>query len=87
MNYYEILGVNPQCDFATMKKAYYKRAKECHPDRFANAPGKVEEFKQLALVSTIVANINGALRIFTANTQKAVEYTAAAFYKDAGMLK
>lgn len=47
MNYYEILGVDPQCDFATMKKAYYKRAKECHPDRFANAPGKVEEFKQL----------------------------------------
>lgn len=47
MTYYDILGIGPDCGFAALKKAYYRRARECHPDRFGNAPEKVEEFKQL----------------------------------------
>ena len=47
MNYYEILGIGRECGFAALKKAYYRRARECHPDRFGNAPEKVEEFKLL----------------------------------------
>ena len=45
MNHYEILGITRECEFAALKKAYYKRARECHPDRFGNAPEKAEEFK------------------------------------------
>ncbi|MBQ9336560.1 MAG: J domain-containing protein [Lentisphaeria bacterium] len=47
MNYYEILGIERECEFAALKKAYYRRARECHPDRFGNAPEKAEEFKTL----------------------------------------
>lgn len=47
MNYYEILGIDSGCEFSALKKAYYKRARECHPDLFANAPSKTEEFKTL----------------------------------------
>ena len=45
MNHYEILGITRECEFSALKKAYYKRARECHPDRFGNAPEKAEEFK------------------------------------------
>jgi len=34
-----------ECEFAALKKAYYRRARECHPDRFGNDPDKAEEFK------------------------------------------
>lgn len=47
MNYYEILGVGTESGFSALKKAYYKRARECHPDRFGNDPEKAEEFRML----------------------------------------
>ena len=50
MNYYEQLGIAPDCDFAAIRKAYYRRAKECHPDLFGNAPEKAEEFKRLVMM-------------------------------------
>ena len=47
MNHYELLGIPNDCGFAALKKAYYRRARECHPDRFGNSPEKAEEFKQV----------------------------------------
>lgn len=47
-NPYKILGVENTCDFRTLKRAYYRRAMECHPDRFSGDPAKAEEFKRLA---------------------------------------
>ncbi|MBO4630331.1 MAG: DnaJ domain-containing protein [Lentisphaeria bacterium] len=47
MNHYERLGISREADFSVLKKAYYRRARECHPDRFGNAPEKAEEFKLL----------------------------------------
>jgi curved DNA-binding protein CbpA len=47
MDYYERLGVGSDCSFAVLKKAYYKRVMQCHPDRFGNDPAKAEEFRLL----------------------------------------
>jgi curved DNA-binding protein CbpA len=48
MNYYERLGIAPGCGFSEIKKAWYKKVKECHPDLHNNSPVKEEEFKRLA---------------------------------------
>ena len=45
MNHYEMLGIGRECEFPALKKAYYRRVREFHPDRFGNAPEKAEEFK------------------------------------------
>ena len=42
---YQILGVPSTADFAAIKRAYYRRAKECHPDRFQNSPVKTRKFQ------------------------------------------
>jgi len=47
MNHYERLGAKQDADFDGLKKAYYRRVKECHPDLFNNSPSKTEEFKLL----------------------------------------
>ncbi len=44
---YDLFGVARDCDFATLKKAYYARAKRCHPDLYGNSAAKTEEFKVL----------------------------------------
>lgn len=46
-NLYEILRVNRAGSFDEIKRAYYKRAKECHPDLFDGDRGKEDEFKQV----------------------------------------
>ena len=45
--YYDILGVSPSADEATIKKAYRKKAMECHPDRHGGDKQKEAEFKKL----------------------------------------
>ncbi len=55
-NYYEILGVEPDCDFRTLKKAYYRRAKECHPDRHNNSLLMEEEFKRVAEAFNVLSD-------------------------------
>ena len=47
MDYYERLGVGSDCSFAVLKKAYYRKVMQCHPDRFGNDPAKTEEFRLL----------------------------------------
>jgi curved DNA-binding protein CbpA len=46
-NLYAILGVGRNCSFDVLKKAYYRRAKECHPDLFGGDAVKEEEFKRV----------------------------------------
>lgn len=46
--FYDILGVSTDATQAQVRKAYYKRAKDCHPDKHPNQPEKEAEFKALS---------------------------------------
>jgi len=54
--YYEVLGIHPESDFQTLRKAYYHRAKTCHPDHHPNQPRKVEEFKRLVEAFNVLSD-------------------------------
>jgi curved DNA-binding protein CbpA len=41
------MEVAVDCDFRDLRKAYFKKAKACHPDRHGGAKNKEEEFKLL----------------------------------------
>ena len=45
--FYEVLGAPADCPFAQLKKAYFRRAKECHPDLHPGDPAREAEFKLL----------------------------------------
>lgn len=53
---YEILRVGQSADFQQIKRAYYRRAKECHPDRHGGDRGKEEEFKQLVAAFNVLSD-------------------------------
>jgi curved DNA-binding protein len=48
-DYYRTLGIKPDADLKTIKSAYRKLAKECHPDRHSSGKSKVweEKFKEV----------------------------------------
>jgi molecular chaperone DnaJ len=46
-DYYELLGVTRGVDLHTIKSAYRKLAKECHPDKHNGCPEKESHFKAL----------------------------------------
>ncbi len=45
--YYGTLGVDRNASADQIKKAYRKKAMECHPDRHAGDKGKEAEFKKV----------------------------------------
>ena len=56
MNYYDLLGIDPQSSFETLKKAYYRKAKTCHPDLFGNSTEKKQEFQLLVEAFNVLSN-------------------------------
>jgi DnaJ-class molecular chaperone len=44
---YDILGVDPSIDEHGLKKAYAKKALECHPDKHPDDPDATEKFQRL----------------------------------------
>jgi hypothetical protein len=55
-NLYETLGVAREAGFDELKRAYYRRAKECHPDRHGGSPVKEEEFKRVVAAFDILSD-------------------------------
>jgi len=47
-NYYEILGVPRDAEEDAIKKAYFKKARDVHPDKTQGDPAKAEIFKELS---------------------------------------
>ena len=56
LNYYDLLEIDPRCGFETLKKAYYRKAKTCHPDLFGNSQEKKQEFQLLVEAFNILSN-------------------------------
>ena len=46
--YYDALGVPPNASSAQIRKAYYQRARECHPDKHPGDAAKEQQFKELS---------------------------------------
>lgn len=56
MTLYETLGVAQDCDFRMLKRAYYARARECHPDLFANSPEKNAMFRRIVEAFNVLSD-------------------------------
>jgi curved DNA-binding protein CbpA len=57
LNYYELLGVDVDSDYETIKKSYYKLAKENHPDLNPD-PKALEKFKKVSKAYEVLGDPN-----------------------------
>eukprot|EP01126_Amoeba_proteus_P053998 TRINITY_DN6610_c0_g1_i1.p1 TRINITY_DN6610_c0_g1~~TRINITY_DN6610_c0_g1_i1.p1 ORF type:complete len:697 (+),score=206.58 TRINITY_DN6610_c0_g1_i1:219-2309(+) len=55
VNYYDILGIDKKASAADIKRAYYKKAKDCHPDK-TDDPRAEEQFKLISEAYTILSD-------------------------------
>jgi hypothetical protein len=55
-DYYSILEIGRGSNFQEIKKAYYRKAKACHPDLFNNSAQKTEEFKILVSAFDVLSD-------------------------------
>ena len=56
MNPYEVLGVTKSSSEKEIKLAYFKKAKECHPDMHPNDPKAREKFQKVAEAYDILSD-------------------------------
>lgn len=54
--YYDLLGVSTNADASDIKKAYYRMAKKCHPDKNPDDPNAHEQFQKLGHAYQILSN-------------------------------
>jgi len=54
-SYYEVLGVECSADAETVRRAYLKHARECHPDKNQSS-GATEEFRRLGEAYNVLSN-------------------------------
>lgn len=47
LEYYHLLGVPPNASSSEIKKKYYLKAKECHPDKHPNDPEAAAKFQKI----------------------------------------
>lgn len=51
---YDILGVKKSASFTEIKKAYHKKARKCHPDKFPGDASKTSEFQLISSAYNIL---------------------------------
>ena len=56
LSHYDTLGISRDCGFKELKKAYFRMAKECHPDRHGGSSVKEEEFKRLVSAFDVLSD-------------------------------
>lgn len=56
LNYYHVLGTSSSASFRELKKEYFQRAKECHPDLHDGSAAKEEQFKLLVLAFEVLSD-------------------------------
>ncbi|XP_044765182.1 dnaJ homolog subfamily C member 17-like [Coccinella septempunctata] len=53
---YEVLDIEPSCSINDMKKAYRKKALQCHPDKNPDNPDAAVEFHKLTRILAILSD-------------------------------
>ena len=53
-SHYEVLGVSPDAADAAIKKAYFAKARECHPDKNRDDPDATAKFERIALSYSVL---------------------------------
>ena len=61
-DYYEVLGVAKNASDEEIKRAYRKKAKECHPDLHPDDKAAVERFKELNEANEVLSDPNKRAR-------------------------
>lgn len=56
LDLYEILGIESTCDVSDVKKAYRKKALQCHPDKNPDDPNAAKEFHQLTKILEVLTD-------------------------------
>jgi len=79
---YDIIGVSPEATPGEIKKAYYKKAMETHPDKHGNDPKAKAKFQAIGEAYQVLANVESRER-YDKRGKAAIEQTHMV---DPGML-